>query len=254
MAKSKKDDSGLQDVINKYSPFLMEVKKRLFFTLSIFAIGMLGGFIYYEKIIKFLIDLLNLKGVNIVFTSPFQFINLAISCGVITGLIVSMPVIISQSMSFLKPALRAKEYKLVSSLLPFAIVLFVIGFGFGAFIMKWQIEIFLGRSQYLGIGNILDISHLLSVVLLTSAFMGLGFQFPIVLLVLMRMKIIKHEKLAKQRPWVYLGALIFAILLPIDSILADLVLTLPLVLLFEITLILNRILESSKEGREILEG
>jgi sec-independent protein translocase protein TatC len=244
----------LETISNKFSPFLMEVKKRLFFTVSMFLIGLLGGFAFYEKIVKFLVNLLSLEGVNIVFTSPFQFINLAFSCGLVVGLIIAFPFIISQLLSFLKPALRPKEYKLVLGFLPFSIILFLIGFAFGAAIMKWQIEIFLARSVTLGIGNILDISKLLTIILLTSAFMGVGFQFPIVLLILMRMGVIKHHQLSKQRPWVYLGSFIFALLLPPDSILADIILTLPLVILFEFTLILNRILERSRLGQKVLEG
>lgn len=237
------EPTDLQAIINKYSPFLMEVRKRLYFTLSIFTVAMIFGFIYYEKIIKFIVDLLALRSVNIVFTSPFQFINLAISTGVVVGLILTFPLIVIQILSFLKPALRGKEYKMVKGLLPFSIFLFLVGFGLGAYIMKWQIGIFLGRSTALGIGNILDISRLLTVVLLAAGFMGIGFQFPIVLLILMQMGLIKHHQLSKQRPWVYFGSFIFAILLPLDSILADLILTLPLVILFEITLILSRILE-----------
>jgi len=120
----------------------------------------------------------------------------------------------------------------------------------GAYIMRWQIQIFLGRSEFLGIGNILDISKLLSVILLTSGFLGIGFQFPIVLLILMQMGVVKHHKLARQRPWVYLAAFIFALLLPLDSILADIILTLPLVFLFEITLILDKVLD----GKEVIKN
>jgi sec-independent protein translocase protein TatC len=252
--KISNEPKDLQGIINKYYPFLVEVRRRLLFALSVFAIGMIGGFIYYEKIVKFLIDSLGLKGVNIVFTSPFQFINLAISCGFVAGLTVTFPLIISQFLAFLKPALKNKEYRMVLGFLPFSIFLFVFGFIFGAIIMKWQIQIFLSRSVNLGIGNVLDISHLLTVILLTSTLMGIGFQFPILLLLLMRLGIIRHHQLARQRPWVYLGSFIFAILLPPDSILADIVLTLPLVILFELTLILNRVFEHSKLGRVVLEG
>jgi len=240
------DSPDLKAVISKYSPFLAEVRRRILFTLSVFAISMFAGFIFYEKIIKFLIDALSLKGINIVFTSPFQFINLAIACGVATGLIIVFPLIIYQLLSFVRPALRQKEYKMVVGFLPFSGVLFLIGFSLGVLIMKWQIQIFLVRSVSLGIGNILDISRLLTTVLLTSALMGIGFQFPIILLILMRIGIIKHERLSKARPWIYLGSFIFAILLPPDSILADILLSLPLIVLFELTLILNRILERRK--------
>lgn len=231
----------LAAVIDKYSPFLKEIRRRIFFTLAVFALATTAGFVFYEPIIKFLIDFLSLKGINIVFTSPFQFINLAISCGIATGLVVVLPLFIIQILSFLKPALRQKEYQLVTRFLPFSIILFLIGFTFGTLIMKWQIEIFLHRSVALGIGNILDISRLLTTVIMTSTLMGIGFQFPIVLLLLMRLNLIDHHSLSRKRPWIYLGSFIFTVLLPPDSILADVLLSLPLIILFELTLILDHI-------------
>lgn len=228
----------------KYSPFLKEARKRIVVTLIVFLLSTLLGFVFYENIIKFLIDFLSLRGINIVFTSPFQFINLAISCGIASGIVVSLPLLIFQILSFLKPALNFKEFHLVIKFLPFCLVLFLIGFTFGAYIMKWQIQIFLAHSVSLGIGNILDISNLLTVVLLTSVFLGIGFQFPIVLLLLMRLGLVKHERLSRIRPWVYLGSFIFAVLLPPDSIIADVILSLPLIILFEVTLLLNKTFES----------
>jgi len=248
------DSPDLKAAIDKYYPFLMEIRKRIIFTLAIFALSTLVGFAFYEKIIKFLISGLSLKGINIVFTSPFQFINLAIACGATVGLVIVFPLIIYQLVSFLRPALKDKEYKMLVGFFPFSLVLFLTGFSFGAVIMKWQIQIFLTRSVSLGIGNILDISHLLATVLLTSVFMGVGFQFPIILLLLMRIGIIKHNKLSKQRSWIYLGSFIFALLLPPDSILADILLSLPLIILFELTLILNSILERRRTGQQVLEG
>lgn len=236
----------LAAIINKYSPFFRELRKRMLFTLYAFAIATIAGFVFYEKIIKFLVGALSLKGINIVFTSPFQFINLAISSGTATGLVIVLPVIIIQVLHFLKPALMGKEYKMLVRFLPFSIILFLIGFAFGALIMKWQIEIFLARSVSLGIGNILDISSLLTTVFLTSALMGVGFQFPIILLLLMRIGVIKHRQLSKKRLWIYLGSFIFTLFLPPDSILADILLSLPLIFLFEFTLILNRILERKR--------
>ena len=240
------ETSEINALIKKFSPYIAEVRKRVLFTVFFFVVSTLVGFIFYEQIIKFLIDFLSLKGLNIVFTSPFQFINLAISCGVATGLVLVFPLLIYQVFSFLRPALRFKEYRMIVRFLPFSMALFLTGFLFGSFIMKWQIQIFLARSLSLGIGNILDISRLLSTVILTSTLMGIGFQFPIIMLLLMRMGIIKHNQLSKRRLWVYLGSFIFTIILPADSILADIILTLPLIILFEITLILNRIFERRK--------
>ena len=240
------DSTQIKALIDKYSPFVAEARKRILRTLGIFALSTIFGFLFYEDIIKFLIKGLSLEGINIVFTSPFQFINLAISCGVATGIIVVIPFLIMQIIYFLKPALREKEYRLLVRFIPLSMLLFALGFIFGAVIMKWQIEIFLTRSVSLGIGNILDISGLLSTVFLTSALMGVGFQFPIILLILLRLGVIKHKSLSGARRWVYLISFIFVLFLPPDSILADFVLTIPFIGLYEMTLIINRLYPRKK--------
>lgn len=236
----------LKAAIDKYYPFLVEVRKRFFIIVAVFVAATTGGFFFNENIIRFLLTFLSLKGVNIVFTSPFQFINLAITSGVACGIIITVPLLIFQLLFFLKPALSRREYKIIIALLPFSMFLFVLGFLFGALVMKWQIEIFLSQSISIGIGNVLDVSRLLSTVMLTSVLMGVSFESPILLLALLRLGIVKPKFLGKIRPWVYLGSFIFAVILPPDSILADILLSIPLIVLFEFTLILNRLLGGKK--------
>ncbi len=238
---NKEVTNTVQENINRYFPLLSEVRRRLLFVLSIFILFGVLGFFYYEKIITFIIGLLDLNGVNIVFTSPFQFLNLAISSSLSLGLIVTIPILIYQLLTFLKPALKVKEYRSVMTLLPISIVLFVGGFIFGFMMMKYVVVIFYTKSVQLNIGNMLDISKLLSQILLTSAFMGLGFQFPIVMSLLMDFKIVSHKMFSSQRPIAYLIAIIFAALMPPTDILSMTLLALPLVVLFEFTLLLNRV-------------
>jgi sec-independent protein translocase protein TatC len=240
------DSAELSAALKKYTPFISEVRKRILYTLGAFLLATILGFVFYEQIIKFLIDILSLRGVNVVFTSPFQFINLSISCGLATGLVTVFPLIIFQILSFLRPALKRKEFQTVASFIPLSLFLFLTGFAFGILIMRWQIQIFLSRASSLEIGNILDISRILSTVLLTSVIMGLGFQFPIILYLLMKLGVLQPSHLNKWRKWVYLGSFIFAIMLPLDSVIADILLTLPLILLFELTLILYFIFGSKK--------
>jgi sec-independent protein translocase protein TatC len=113
--------------------------------------------------------------------------------------------------------------------------------------MKWQIEMFLARAFSLGIGNLLDITNLLTTVILTSVIMGISFQFPIALLIIIRMGIIDHQHLRRKRFWIYLGFFLFSILLPCDSVLTDIFLTLPLIILFELVLIGDNILRERRE-------
>src|SRR3989344_8459966 len=113
---------SLQDTINKYFPYLLEIRRRLLFLVSVFLLAAAIGFFNYEKIVAFPLSFLKLDGVNVVFTSPFQFFALALNSGIFVGLIAIFPLIILQIISFAKPALSSKEFKLVTMPLPFAIL------------------------------------------------------------------------------------------------------------------------------------
>ncbi len=233
--------STVQENINRYFPLLSEVRRRLLFVVSIFLLFGVIGFFYYERIIVFIINLIDLGGVNIVFTSPFQFLNLAVSSSLLIGIIVTIPILIYQILTFLKPALKLKEYRSVMSFLPLSIILFIGGFTFGFMMMKYVVSIFFAKSVELNIGNMLDISKLLSQVLITSSLMGVAFQYPIVMSLLMKFKVVSYQTFIKQRPIAYMLAILFAAFMPPTDILSLILLTLPLVVLFELTLLLNRI-------------
>ena len=236
---------ALEDNLNKYFPFLMEIRKRLLFIAAIFFLSAMFGFFYYERIITLILSLLQLAKVNIAFTSPFQFFTLSINSGIMVGLIISFPLILYQVMSFLKPALTKKEYKTILTLIPVTMVLFAFGFIYGVAIMKYVLTIFYQKSVELNIGTLLDINLLFSKIVMTGILLGMAFQFPVVMTILMRLKVIKYKVFIKQRFLAYTVAIVFAAMLPPTDILSLLFMTLPLVMLFELTLILNKIVLKS---------
>lgn len=239
MEKTPESDE-ISDIISKYSPFFREIKKRFLVTLVVFILALIAGFVFYESIIRLIVNLLRLEGVNIVFTSPFQFLSLAMTSAMLVAIIIVFPLIIFQIVSFLKPALKRNEFKIILTFIPFSTLLFAFGFGFGLLIMRYIIEIFYQKSVELNIGNFLDISNLLSQVLITSALMGVAFQFPIFLTILIRLEIISYKFLENYRLWAYIGSLVFAAFLPPTDLLSLFLLCLPLVILFEATIILNK--------------
>lgn len=230
-----------QTIASRYYPFLLEIRKRFLFVGSLFVIATIVGFFSFQRIVTLVLGFFRLQGVNIVFTTPFQFFTLALNSGLVVGVIVVIPVVIFQLLGFLKPALRQKEYRILVNILPLTLVLFSLGFGYGVLVMKLLLEIFYRTSVSLQIGNVLDIEKFLSNVLLTGLLMGVSFLFPIVMTVLMLLNLVKHSFFERQRIYAYLIAVLFVILLPPPDLISDIVLFTPLVILFELTLILNRI-------------
>jgi len=230
-----------QTIASRYYPFLLEIRKRFLFVGSLFVIAAIVGFFSFQRIVTLVLGFFRLQGVNIVFTTPFQFFTLALNCGLVVGVIVVIPVIIFQLLGFLKPALRQKEYRILVNILPLTLVLFSLGFGYGVMVMKLLLQIFYRTSVSLQIGNVLDIEKFLSNVLLTGLLMGIAFLFPIAMTVLMLLNLVKHSFFERQRIYAYLIAVIFVILLPPPDLISDVVLFAPLVILFELTLILNRV-------------
>lgn len=233
--------AGWERVADKYYPFLIEIRKRLRFIFISFLVSGLLGFVYYERVITFSLKIFRLEGVNFAFTSPFQFINLAVSSAFAVGIITMLPLVLYQLFSFLKPALSKKEYRFVITLVPLAILLFATGFFYGVAVMKYIINLFYQNALRLNITNLLDVSSFLSQIIATSSLMGAAFEFPIVLTALMKLNIVNYRTIVSQRPFVYLICLVFAALLPPTDLLSLALLTVPLIFLFEATLKLNKL-------------
>jgi sec-independent protein translocase protein TatC len=230
----------VQESFDIYFPYLLEIRKRLLFLVSIFLVFAALGFIYYSQVITAILKIFSLEGVNLVFTSPFQFLSLAVTSGLLIGVVVVFPLAILQLLSFIKPALTKSEYKTILGLVPLGVILFISGFSFGVLMMRYVVIMFYQKSVALNIGNFLDVSQLLSQILLTAVFMGIAFQFPIILTALIKLKLITLANLKKQRALAYVASLIFAAFLPPSDLLSLALLTAPLILLYEFTLILNQ--------------
>jgi len=229
-----------QESQSSYLPLLYEIRRRLLIIIIIFFTSFAAGIFFYERIIKIFLVLLNLQGAKIVFSSPFEYMNLALNCGLIVAIIVTLPFVLYQAVKFIKPALTEKEYKIFNKNIPFSIILFIFGFFVGFETMKYVGFLSYQTAQHLGIESFLNVSNLLAVVLLTSTLMGLAFQFPLVLIFLIKTNIVKREVFVSKRPLAYIISIIFASLMPPTDILSLILLTLPLVFLFEVVLLLTK--------------
>ena len=238
--KTPAEPSAVDDAVKKYLPYLKEIQKKLITLLIVILISGVSGFLYYQKILTFVLGVFNLEGITIVLSSPYQFIDLAVNTGIATGVVIAFPLLIYYLLGFLKPALAPKEFKLIARLVPLALVLFVIGFGFGAWVMQFVIDIYSQTALDFNVSNIWDISRFFSQTIIMGLCLALMFELPIIITLLIKLKLVKKNSIAKNRRFVYAGIVLMAALLPPNDVISLSILTIVPLFLFELALLLNK--------------
>lgn len=232
--------SPLDTAIIKYTPYLKELQTKLFHVFLTFVTGGVIGFIYYQKILSFVMRLFKMDGINLVLTSPYQFIDLAVNTGLLLGLVLALPLLGYHLLTFVRPALAAREFRLLTRLYPLAVILFVVGFTFGAWIIQLIINLYSQTTLEFSVNNLWDVSHFFNQILMTGISLALIFELPIVLTALIQLKLLKVSILTKSRKYIYAGILIAVAFLPPNDIISLTLLSIPPLLLFELTLLLNK--------------
>ncbi len=234
------DPNSIDALTARYLPYLKEIQKKLLILTGIVFGSGIFGFIYYQKILSTILGFFSFKGITMVLTSPYQFFDLAINTGLATGVVVAVPLFIYFILSFLKPALAPKEFKQIINMVPFAFILFVIGFGFGIYVMQFVISIFSETASSFNVGNIWDISQFFSQTIIMGVCLGLIFELPVIVSVLIRLNLISKATIAKNRKIVYAAIIIMAAFLPPNDIISLSILTIAPLFLFELALLLNQ--------------
>ncbi|MDD5397038.1 MAG: twin-arginine translocase subunit TatC [Candidatus Moranbacteria bacterium] len=220
--------------------YLKEIRRKLLFAVGFFLVVFLGSFFMAKPIIKFFLKFFYVKDVQIVITSPFQFFGLSMSMALFLAIVASFPLIVFQIYYFLKPALTKKERKSARRYVFASGSLFLAGFVLGIALMRFVIEMLAKLNYDLGAINMWDINFFISQIMLTAALLGLMFQFPIVLTILIKTGMIDAGKLREKRHIAIASSFIFSSLLPPTDALSLIIMALPLILIYEITIFVNR--------------
>lgn len=230
----------LKKSIEKFLPVLEDLRRRLYRGVILFAISFLGGFLSSGIILKKFLNFVYIDQVVIATSSPFQFIEVAMDVGFFIAIMISVPYIIYSFYVFIMPALTRKEKRKFLQSIPFSIGLFIAGFLYGFFILNYSLESLAAINIRLGIANFWNISQFLSQMLITSALLGLVFEFPLFLSLLIKLEMITSQTLKNNRRVAYFMLFTLASLLPPTDGLSLIAMSLPLVLLYEVTILLNK--------------
>lgn len=192
----------------------------------------------YFRIDSFCFEVKTLKFINITLSGQFMS---HITAALMAGLIAASPYVVFEFWRFIRPGLTSQERSRSRGMVVSISVLFLTGILFSYFIVVPLMVNFLGNYQVSElVPNQITLSSFTSSVTTMCLMMGLMFEFPVIMIFLTKIGIITPQLLRKYRKHTFVVILIVSgLITPSPDIFSQLIVTIPLYLLFEISLVLS---------------
>ncbi|HEX7411638.1 MAG TPA: twin-arginine translocase subunit TatC [Bacteroidales bacterium] len=169
----------------------------------------------------------------------------------VVGLILAVPYLFYQIWAFIKPALYEKERRYASKAVFVMSGLFMIGISFAYyFIVPWTLN-FLGTYQVsTSVANQISLDSYISTVVSTVFSVGLVFELPVVVFVLAKFGILTPSFLKKNRKYAFVIVLIIAAIITPPDVFSQMIVTLPLWILYEASILVASSVAPKEEEEE----
>ena len=159
----------------------------------------------------------------------------------LVAFLIALPVVMYQLWAFIAPGLYLHERKLILPLVVSSYTLFIIGMAFAYFLVFPTVFKFMASyNAPLGAEMSTDIDNYLSFAMTTFLAFGITFEVPVVVVVLVRMGMVPLAKLKEIRPYVIVGAFVISAVVTPPDVLSQLLLAVPMTLLYELGLLIAR--------------
>jgi sec-independent protein translocase protein TatC len=235
---------------------LIELRKRFVISMAAAILGMIIAFFFHEEIWEKLAAPLTRaleqsgKGTMAVHTILEGIMN-KIKVSALAGLLISSPVIITQIWLFVAPGLYAKEKRFIIPLSFASTFLFLVGIGFGYFVIFDFVFPFLLEQSDDNIQAVLSINDYLSTA--TKLLVGFGacFQLPVVAFFLARAGLIDHKDMIKFFRYAIVAIFIVAAFLTPPDPISQVLMAVPLVLLYAIGIVVAWLFSTKGKKEEL---
>ncbi|WP_164116186.1 twin-arginine translocase subunit TatC [Sphingorhabdus sp. Alg239-R122] len=235
---------------------LLELRQRLLWCIAALAVTF-GICLYFaDDIFGLLVQPLTHafgEGADgkLIYTKLYEAFFVEIKVALFAAFFVSFPIIANQLWAFVAPGLYTQEKR---AFLPFLIatpLLFIAGAALAYFVvMPLAFTYFLkfeGTTGGLQLEALPAAGEYLSLVMQFILAFGICFLLPVLLLLLNRAGLVSREQLAKLRRYMIVASFALAAILTPPDIISQFMLGLPLILLFEASLLIMRITERKKK-------
>lgn len=230
---------------------LEELRKRIIISAIAFVFFFIVGFIYVVDIYKWFVKGLDVK---LMVLGPSDIIWIYFMIATVIAIIGTIPVLAIQIWLFVRPALRPSERKITLTYVPALFLLFIIGLAFGYFVifpMVLKFLVNLGGDMF--VTNFTAERYFRFIMNMTLPF-GVLFELPVVVMFLTSLGIINPFVLSKIRKYAYFVLVVIAVVITPPDFMSDFVVTLPLLLLYEISINLSKFVHKKRIKRLEAEG
>src|SRR5699024_2452832 len=225
---------------------LAELRNRLIVTGVIFVLFFILGFVFIKEIYSFFENDIDFQ---LTITSPGDIIWIYITMAAIIGLIGTLPVLSLQLWLFIKPALSKTERRISLSYVPAVFILFIIGLVFGYILFIKLILPFLLSLNDGMFNELFTVEKYFRFLFRITLPFALLFEIPIIVMFLTSLGIVSPSFLRKMRKYAYFVLLIVGAVVTPPDILLQLVVAVPLFILYEISIFLSSFVEKKKVKR-----
>jgi sec-independent protein translocase protein TatC len=168
--------------------------------------------------------------------------------------LIALPYVLYQMWAFVAPGLYQHEKRLALPVIVSSVFFFALGMGFAYFIVFPIAFGFFAGYTPTGVQMMTDIDKYLSFVLTMFIAFGITFEVPVVVVVLVRLGVVSLDKLRSIRGYVIVGAFIVGAIFTPPDVLSQVMLAVPLWLLYELGLLVGRFVVVSKRDPGAREG
>ena len=246
-------EAELKDGEQSFMSHLIELRQRLVRA----ALATLIVFVALSPFMKQIFDLLSRplmvalpEGTKLLATGVITPFMVPLKVTLFSAFLLALPYVLYQVWAFVAPGLYKHEKRLALPIIASSLIMFALGMAYCYFIVFNLVFKFIAGFAPTSVAVAPDIEAYFNFVLGMFLAFGLTFEVPIVVVLLARFGIASVDKLKQARPYVIVGAFIVAAIFTPPDVVSQLLLAIPLCLLYELGIQLARMVGTRKPSEE----
>jgi sec-independent protein translocase protein TatC len=187
------------------------------------------------------------KGATMIATDVTGTFLVPLKVTLMAAFLLALPYVLWQVWAFVAPGLYQHERRLALPVIVSSFLFFLVGMSFAYFLVFPIAFGFFASYAPAGVTMMTDIDKYLSFVLVMFIAFGITFEVPVIVIVLVRMRIVTLAKLRSIRPYVIVGAFVVGAIFTPPDVVSQLLLAVPMWLLYELGLLMARFISPPAE-------